>query len=92
MKLTTELYWASKPLKRALASCGIVGLTVAVAFSLAPQEPSAVISEVRDAYQINLKIDFDSRSYTGTEKVRWTNRERAPFNGSFLSPLLEPST
>ncbi|HEX8709084.1 MAG TPA: M1 family metallopeptidase [Pyrinomonadaceae bacterium] len=27
----------------------------------------------RPRYQINLKLDFDGRSYTGTERVRWTN-------------------
>lgn len=77
MKLTTESKWA-KPFKHLLASCGVVGLTVAFAFSLAPQEPLGATSELRDAYQISLKIDFDSRSYTGTEKVRWTNTGERP--------------
>ena len=26
-------------------------------------------------YQIKLQLDFDGRSYTGTERVRWTNRD-----------------
>lgn len=26
-------------------------------------------------YRITLDLDFDARSYTGTERVRWTNRE-----------------
>jgi hypothetical protein len=30
--------------------------------------------EQRIRYQIHLAIDFDNRSYTGTEKVRWVNR------------------
>lgn len=28
----------------------------------------------RSRYQIDLQIDFDARSYTGSERVRWTNR------------------
>lgn len=28
----------------------------------------------RQRYQIQLKIDFDQRSYTGSERVRWVNR------------------
>ncbi len=28
----------------------------------------------RIAYQINLKLDFDRRTYSGTERVRWVNR------------------
>lgn len=28
----------------------------------------------RNHYQINLKLDFDARSYTGQERVRWVNR------------------
>lgn len=29
----------------------------------------------RAAYHINLKLDFDARSYEGTERVRWINRD-----------------
>ncbi|HEX8180093.1 MAG TPA: M1 family aminopeptidase [Pyrinomonadaceae bacterium] len=29
-------------------------------------------------YQINLKLDFDARTYTGTERVRWVNRDSKP--------------
>ncbi|PYS84520.1 MAG: hypothetical protein DMF67_04775 [Acidobacteria bacterium] len=29
-------------------------------------------------YQIRLDLDFDARSYAGTERVRWTNRDDAP--------------
>src|SRR5256714_14761501 len=28
----------------------------------------------RDRYKISLNLDFDARTYTGTERVRWTNR------------------
>jgi hypothetical protein len=30
--------------------------------------------EQRNHYQIKLTLDFDNRSYTGTERVRWINR------------------
>lgn len=29
-------------------------------------------------YRINIKLDFDGRSYTGTERVRWINRDTRP--------------
>ena len=32
----------------------------------------------RTHYRINLALDFDGRAYTGTEFVRWTNREDHP--------------
>src|SRR6266571_6030746 len=28
----------------------------------------------RPQYQIHLTLDFDNRSYSGSERVRWTNR------------------
>lgn len=32
------------------------------------------IESPRARYEINWKLDFDGRTYTGTERVRWTNR------------------
>lgn len=32
----------------------------------------------RTRYQIKLALDFDERAYTGTELVRWTNRDDQP--------------
>ncbi|HEV7374928.1 MAG TPA: M1 family aminopeptidase [Pyrinomonadaceae bacterium] len=29
-------------------------------------------------YRINLQLDFDARTYTGTERVRWVNRDDRP--------------
>jgi len=37
------------------------------------QEPAQ-----RHAYKIELKIDFDKLTYTGTERVRWVNRGEKP--------------
>lgn len=41
-----------------------------------PQSQASSISKAveRSRYQINLQIDFDALSYTGSERVRWTNR------------------
>ena len=32
----------------------------------------------RHSYKIDLKIDFDRLTYTGTERVRWINRSEKP--------------
>src|SRR5690349_22485122 len=32
----------------------------------------------RHSYKIDLKIDFDNLTYTGTERVRWINRGEKP--------------
>jgi hypothetical protein len=34
----------------------------------------SVVAQTRHSYKIDLKIDFDKRSYSGTERVRWINR------------------
>ena len=41
----------------------------------APQTPAQAM---RLRYQINLQLDFDARTYTGTERVRWVNRDDRP--------------
>ncbi|MBA3438587.1 MAG: hypothetical protein H0T92_01795 [Pyrinomonadaceae bacterium] len=35
-------------------------------------------SAAHASYQIDIKLDFDGRSYTGTERVRWINRDTRP--------------
>jgi hypothetical protein len=49
------------------------------------QQPGTPVSKTQTAdkparahYQINLTLDFDARSYTGTERVRWTNMDDRP--------------
>ncbi|CAN5546040.1 M1 family metallopeptidase [soil metagenome] len=37
-------------------------------------QPTEIKSLLRSHYQIQLKLDFDARSYTGRERVRWVNR------------------
>ena len=38
------------------------------------QKQPSPIDAKRPRYQINLALDFDQRSYQGSERVRWTNR------------------
>jgi len=40
----------------------------------APQGEASRTASQRPKYQINLALDFDHRSYKGSERVRWTNR------------------
>ena len=51
----------------------VVGVLVGVVTSNGQPEP-ANKAAIRQRYQIELKLDFDARSYTGTERVRWVNR------------------
>jgi len=37
-----------------------------------------VNAQTRHSYKIDFKIDFDKRSYTGIERVRWINRGEKP--------------
>ncbi len=38
----------------------------------------------RNRYEIKLKLDFDSRSFTGTERVRWVNRGDHPTSNLYF--------
>jgi hypothetical protein len=42
----------------------------------AEQTPAQQVERTR--YRINFVIDFDGRSFTGTERVRWVNRDNRP--------------
>lgn len=59
-------------------------------------KPSNGAEFQRPKYQINLALDFDHGSYTGSERVRWTNRgERATsvvFFHLYSNVRVEPST
>lgn len=52
----------------------VILLVVSAAFAFAIQEPASPQMTERHKYSINLKIDFDRLSYSGTERVRWINR------------------
>src|ERR1041385_1838478 len=55
---------------------------------IAQQQPAE-----RHSYKIDLKIDFDHLTYTGTERVRWINRGEKPTSTIYfhLSPTLRNS-
>ena len=44
--------------------------------ALGPSKQSSTTAHTN--YQINLKLDFDGRSYTGTERERWINDDNCP--------------
>src|SRR5205085_2760110 len=50
--------------------------TVEARRTRAPQANAASRQHLR--YQINFKLDFDKRSFTGTERVRWVNSDTRP--------------
>lgn len=54
---------------------------------------SSAPTEARARYQINLNLDFDARTFTGTERVRWTNADDRPASVIYfhLYPNLRPS-
>ena len=58
-----------------LIGCGLSLLAIASACAgtTAAQTPAARPGE-RPTYQIELNIDFDALSYSGSERVRWINR------------------
>src|SRR6185503_19811677 len=47
-------------------------------FPVARAQTSATPSEKRLQYQIKLKLDFENRSYSGSERVNWINRGDHP--------------
>lgn len=61
--------------------CVLCGeLLAALASPIAAQTPSRqpVSTEKHSRYQIKLALDFDNRTYTGTERVRFVNRGEHP--------------
>jgi hypothetical protein len=44
----------------------------------APAKQQRGVPHEHTRYQIKLSLDFDARSYAGTERVRWVNRDDAP--------------
>jgi hypothetical protein len=67
----------------------LVSLFVACAFAAAASaqprvaQPKAVQNggaarKERTRYRIDLRLDFDARTFTGTQRVRWVNRDERP--------------
>jgi peptidase M1-like protein len=49
-----------------------------------PQQSHEAIPDSIPRYQIQLKIDFDALSYSGSEQVRWTNRSDRPTSALYF--------
>ncbi len=68
------LAWNRSNVMRTAAVQLVLGLITTGAFAQAPAAKKALGSR----YQIKLAIDFENRTYTGTENVRWTNKDEQP--------------
>jgi hypothetical protein len=64
---------ALRPVPRALGL--LIGSAIFFSTSIAnPQTHQPLPLEKRIRYQIHLALDFENRTYSGTERVRWVNR------------------
>ena len=69
-----------------VVSCNFVDRFFAIALSIvslaifaaAQTRPTRTVE--RNRYEISLKLDFDARSYSGEERVRWVNRSDQPIS------------
>ncbi|HEX8846088.1 MAG TPA: M1 family aminopeptidase [Pyrinomonadaceae bacterium] len=61
-----------------LASQGVRAQDAASPGPAGAPAQEATDREARSRYRINLQLDFDGRSYAGTERVRWVNRAERP--------------
>src|SRR5688572_6998145 len=60
---------------RGKSSCLIaLALLLVAGQAIRAQSHDSIPPEKRLKYQINLKLDFESRTYTGSERVHWINR------------------
>ncbi len=50
-------------------------LLVCLPAASAQERAKGAAATGRTSYRINLKLDFEARSFSGTERVRWVNRE-----------------
>lgn len=59
--------------------------SVARVYSQQPtQSPVTAVAVPRDSYEIDLKLELDAQRYTGTERVRWTNRDDHPTSAIYF--------
>jgi hypothetical protein len=63
----------------------LLSVGASLAFAQAPRVASSPASQEskpaappRSLYQINFALDFDARTFTATERVRWVNRDDRP--------------
>jgi len=59
-------------------------LAASVAVSAQPQTRQPLPPEKRIRYQVVLALDFDNRSYVGTERVHWVNHADHPTSTLFF--------
>jgi Peptidase family M1 domain len=82
MGMIRELFKARKLRTAALivslltAALGVIGEPR----SLVSQTPKTSVTSERTRYQINLQLEFEERSYIGSERVRWINRSDRPIS------------
>jgi aminopeptidase N len=61
-----------------LVQCLVAGVIVAAGNALDNAAQQVSKTAERNKYSIDLNIDFDSLSYTGSQRVRWVNRSEKP--------------
>jgi len=66
----------------------LLALCACLLFAASPrarqQRPADTGKPARDSYRIDLRLNFDERSYAGTERVRWTNRDTRPASALYF--------
>ena len=82
-------HFALRALPFALFLCVLCGSLLPASAQTPKAKPK--LNENID-YQISLALDFDNRTYTGTEKIRWINRGDHPTSTLFfhLYPNMRP--
>jgi hypothetical protein len=63
--------------------CAVCALVAAASAHLHPQVASTTMKE-RVHYRIDLAVDFDARTFAGTERVRWVNRDDRPTSALYF--------
>jgi hypothetical protein len=65
--------------------CLLIGAAIIfLATAARPQTRQPLPLEKRIRYQIQLALDYENRTYTGTERVRWVNRGDHPASAMFF--------
>ncbi len=69
--------------RQTLSTLFVVACFAATARATAPA-PVAETSTLRARYDLNLALDFDARSFSGTARVRWLNRGDHPASALYF--------
>jgi hypothetical protein len=63
----------------------LLALCACLLFAVVPGARQVDVKKpARDSYRIELRLNFDERSYAGTERVRWTNRDGRPASALYF--------